>query len=191
MNEAQGGGMNRKLADIPDDWCPESLAIPLKYWQRFIPTFSGHEWVELDDGATSFVLDGWEASPQPDCTHVWMDNINCEALLGTVIAIARYEYYMGRTHELTEATAPLACYFYKGRMCILWQTDPGETLRRIPEYVMDGLYYQGGEAVVHVEAWTAPPKVSRGQNTPGQLYTIDQLRKAWGAGAWAARRGRA
>lgn len=101
--------------------------------------------------------------------------------------------------DLWAALASLAeC---RGMLLATWVRRPDPWMIRCVEWawgddVVGDAAGTGSEEVVVYHDWPGKNASSQRQalerpDPETGLYTLDQLRKAWGAGAWAARRGRA
>lgn len=88
---------------------------------------------------------------------------------------------------------------YKGQLMVEWRREPEAWMARCldlawGDYVFGDAPQMGGEEVYAYHAWPGkgdplpPPRRMGGIE---KTYTLAQLRQAWGAGAWAAKQGRA
>lgn len=116
-------------------------------------------------------------------------NVLRDALWCGVGIAWRYQENLSRQPPVPRALAVLESY----RLLVLWEETP-------PQCVADAydsawgtvLPDQGSGLAEHHVCDKIDTPLQRTATAPAEkLYTLDQLRQAWGAGAWAARRGRA
>ena len=137
---------------------------------------------------------------------------NCDVCLGDIlpstgrlrdmliIASEAIRVYasLGLCPQLTAGNGPIYMHEYKGDVRVVWGIRPHDLHAKCFDDAWgSGWVCECPDNVYHTGMWADPPpsRVASenhpvSPDTPGGLYTIEQLRKAWGAGVHAARNGR-